>query len=199
MSSGYSVSMSSTGFQRSDAEETHEQILDAASRIISEEPFEALSMRRVARDAGVSLSTVVRHFGTKDELLAALAAHGEDDPERSGRYQIEPGHPADAVRAVVDDYEAAGDTFLNVLSQEHRFPALSDLLETGRKGHREWVRWAFGPQLRRRRGARRQRTEDLLVVATDVYTWKLLRRDRSLSVSDTCEAMTELVDAVVHR
>ena len=38
---------------------------------------------------------------------------------------------------------------------------------------------------------------DLLVVATDVYTWKLLRRDRRLSVRRTCERMESLVRAVL--
>ena len=41
-----------------------------------------VSMRRVAAKANVSLSTVVRHFGTKDALLAALVSQGGDDEER---------------------------------------------------------------------------------------------------------------------
>jgi AcrR family transcriptional regulator len=180
-----------------DAPATHAAILGAAARIISHEPFEALSMRRVALDAGVSLSTVVRHFGTKDALLGGLVAMGEDDPARAPRYEITQGSLVEAVRVAVDEYEAEGDTLLNILGQEHRFPALSRLLDTGRTGHRQWIRWAFEPQLRRRRGSRRQLVEDLLVVATDVYTWKLLRRDRALSVDETRHAMTELVRAVV--
>jgi AcrR family transcriptional regulator len=185
------------GAAGSDTAATHAAILGAAAQIISHEPFEALSMRRVASDAGVSLSTVVRHFGTKDALLGALVAMGEDDPARAPRYEITQGSVAEAVRVVVDEYEAEGDTLLNVLGQEHRFPALSRLIDTGRVGHREWIRWAFEPQLRRRRGGRRQLVEDLLVVATDVYTWKLLRRDRALGVDETRHAMTELTRAVI--
>ena len=41
------------------------------------------------------------------------------------------------------------------------------------------------------------RLVDLLVVATDVYTWKLLRRDRRLSVARTRERMEALVRAVL--
>jgi len=36
-------------------------------------------------------------------------------------------------------------------------------------------------------------------VATDVYTWKLLRIDRGLSTRATGAAMTELCEAVVAR
>jgi hypothetical protein len=42
-----------------------------------------------------------------------------------------------------------------------------------------------------------ERSIDLLVVATDVYTWKLLRHDRGLTRSQTQERMTALVGAVL--
>jgi len=179
---------------------TERQILDAVGQIIATEDFDAVSMRRVAAKADVSLSTVVRHFGTKDALLAALVSDGGEDEERDElRRNMEPGDVMAAVRAVVTDYEEAGQQLLHMLAQEHRFPALSELLDLGRRGHRTWVRWAFSPQLGRRRGAKRTQLEDLLVVATDVYTWKLLRIDRRLSERATRAAMTELCEAVVAR
>lgn len=180
-----------------EVERTRHQILEAAGEIISTEEFDALSMRRVATRAGVSLSTVIRHFGTKDALLAALVAHGDDDVERvDKRRQIDQGDVAAAVRVVVDDYEQEGDQLLHMLAQEHRFPELAKLMDIGRRGHREWVRWAFAPQLRRRSGARRTQLEDLLVVGTDVYTWKLLRRDKGHSAKATAATMTALCEAV---
>ena len=57
-----------------DVDDTELQILEAAGEIIATDDFDSLSMRRVAAQAGVSLSTVVRHFGTKDALLAALVS-----------------------------------------------------------------------------------------------------------------------------
>lgn len=180
------------------ATDTERQILDAAGEIISTEDFDSLSMRHVAARAGVSLSTVVRHFGTKDALLAALVAHGSEDVERDDlRSRMEPGDVAGAVRIVVGDYEQAGRQLMHMLGQEHKFPALSQLLDVGRRGHRRWVRWAFAPQLAGSTGARRSQLENLLVVATDVYTWKLLRIDNGLSAKATREAMTELCEAVV--
>jgi AcrR family transcriptional regulator len=157
-------------------------------------------MRRVASKAGVSLSTVVRHFKTKDALLAALVGQEGGDAERNAlRTEMEPGDIAAAVRVVTTDYEEAGTQLLHMLGQEHRFPALSQLLDIGRRGHRAWVRWAFAPQLADRTASRRSRLEDLLVVATDVYTWKLLRLDRGLGPRATAAAMTELCEAVVAR
>ncbi len=185
---------------RAEPSETERQILQAAGEIIATDDFDALSMRRVATHAGVSLSTVVRHFGTKDALLAALVAQGDDDEDRDKiRRRMEPGDVAAAIRVVVDDYEESGTQLMHMLGQEHRFPALSQLLDIGRRGHRRWVRWAFGPQLAGRSGKRRRQVEDLLVVATDVYTWKLLRIDAGLSARAARAAMTELCEAVSAR
>jgi hypothetical protein len=45
--------------------------------------------------------------------------------------------------------------------------------------------------------AQRRRQVWQLVIATDVQTWKLLRRDRRLAVHETRLVMTELCLAVV--
>ena len=58
---------------------TERGILEAASAIIATEDFDALSMRRVAAQAKVSLSTVVRHSGTTDALRAALVGQGGEE------------------------------------------------------------------------------------------------------------------------
>jgi hypothetical protein len=46
------------------------------------------------------------------------------------------------------------------------------------------------------RGAARQRRLAQLVAVTDVYTWKLLRRDKGLSRDQTVLAVRELVEAL---
>jgi hypothetical protein len=47
-------------------------------------------------------------------------------------------------------------------------------------GHRQWVERAFATQLDARSTDDREALVDLLVVATDVYTWKPLRATGSL-------------------
>ncbi len=56
------------------AEETRGRILDAALRVMTT-GVASLSIPAVAREAGVSVPTVYRHFGTKAELLAAMYPH----------------------------------------------------------------------------------------------------------------------------
>lgn len=56
------------------AEETRERILDAAGRVMAT-GVASMSIPAVAREAGVSVPTVYRHFGTKADLLAELYPH----------------------------------------------------------------------------------------------------------------------------
>ena len=63
------------------AEETRRRILDAMRDHLRDGPRRALSVERVAQDAGVARSTVYLVFGSKAGLFEAL---GQDLLERTG-------------------------------------------------------------------------------------------------------------------
>ena len=65
------------------------------------------------------------------------------------------------------------------------------LTTLGKRAHRVWAKEAFAP------ATDDVAVLDLLVVATDVYTWKLLRLDRKLSRATTERRMHHLVTAVL--
>lgn len=54
-------------------QETHRRILDAARHLITEAGFHPVSVGEVATRAGVGRASVYRHFGSKRELLEAVA------------------------------------------------------------------------------------------------------------------------------
>jgi AcrR family transcriptional regulator len=54
-----------------------EEILDAAVRVMSERGIEALSLAQLAEALGFSTYALTYHFGTREELLAAVAEHVE--------------------------------------------------------------------------------------------------------------------------
>ena len=91
------------------AEETRDRILDAAGRVMAT-GVASLSVPAVAREAGVSVPTVYRHFGTKADLLAELYPHaarragldGIPDPSTVGDVRS-------AVRAVFERLDALDD------------------------------------------------------------------------------------------
>jgi AcrR family transcriptional regulator len=91
------------------AEETRGRILDAAGRVMAT-GVARLSVPAVAREAGVSVPTVYRHFGTKAELLAELYPHaarragldGIPDPSTVGDVRS-------AVRALFERLDALDD------------------------------------------------------------------------------------------
>ena len=56
------------------ADETRARILEATLKVVARGPA-TLSIPAVAREAGVSVPTVYRHFGTKADLLAELYPH----------------------------------------------------------------------------------------------------------------------------
>jgi AcrR family transcriptional regulator len=58
------------------ADATRARILDATMRVMAR-GLASVSMPEVAREAGVSVPTVYRHFGSKEDLLAAVYPHVE--------------------------------------------------------------------------------------------------------------------------
>lgn len=166
--------------------------LDHASATMSVD----LALADVARRAGVSVQTVLRHFGSKQGLHSALEAFAQE------QVTLERAAPAGdvvaAVRAVVGHYETNGDWVLAILAQERRDERAREVTDQGRALHRAWVQTAFAPQLAQRAPRERAPLVDLLVVATDVYSWKLLRRDRGLSPATVERRILRLVQALLN-
>lgn len=168
---------------------TRQRILEAAIALIGVHPFRDLTLELVAEGAGVSVKTVLRQFGTRDGLIAAAmdAAAAQVEDER----RTPPGDDAAAVRIVVDHYETRGRTALLMLAQEDHDEIARRVTARGKQMHRTWVRDAFAP------ATDDEAVLDLLVVATDVYAWKLLRLDRGLSRATTEARLHELVTAIL--
>jgi AcrR family transcriptional regulator len=175
---------------------TGERILDAAVELFWEGPTSEIALEDVARRAGVSVQTVIRRFGGKDGLMAA-AGDRETARIAEQRNLPEPGDVQAAVKVLIDHYEETGDRVLRMLAEEGRMPAISPLIERGRKMHREWCTRMFGFALGRRSGSDRRRLLAQLIAVCDVYTWKLLRRDCGLGRRQTELALIELLNPIL--
>lgn len=176
-------------------EQTRESILAAAATLWLETSYDEVTLDAVAERAGVTRQTVLRHFRSKEGLVAGVADWAA--PREAARRQARPGDAAGAVRSLVARYEEMGDANLRMLQLEDRVEAIGRMLATGRSAHRDWLESVFGAALPRRGSRARARALDSLHAATDVTVWKLLRRDLDRSVEATQEAMQQLVDGVL--
>jgi AcrR family transcriptional regulator len=149
----------------------------------------------VAERAGVSVRTILRHFGSREGLLDAAWEFGRTEvvEERIAP----PGDLDAAVRVLFDSYERRGDVTLRLLGQEFWDERIRHGMDLGRRSHREWVETVFAPQLGERPAEHREALTDLLVVASDVYTWKLLRRDRKLNRDAAEDRVRQMLTALL--
>lgn len=175
-------------------EKTRERIIEAALELSVERPYEEITLRGIAQSAGVALQTVVNHFGSKEGLIAAGIESGMGRAKFLGSREKAPADDIErAAELLVEDYEVTGDAVMRMFALEDRLPAVKAILDEGRLAHREWVERVFPAALGGLRGRERERRLDLLVCATDIYVWKLLRRDRELSPTEVSAAIGVLV------
>lgn len=178
--------------------QTRQRILDAAEELHRTSWYDEMTLRDVARSAGVALQTVVNHFGTKAALSAAVAEQFGAKID-SRRDQVAAGDVPGALAMLVDEYERIGDSIVRLIALEGRLPEVSGLLAQGRRVHRSWVQRVFADALPAEGGPEADRRTAMLVAATDVLTWKLLRRDQGLDRRTTEAAMRETVEALASR
>jgi len=178
------------------AEATRKKILDVVEVAFEELFFDEITLAEVARRAGVSVQTVIRHFESKEGLfLSSYLQTAEKMGADRGPLPV--GDPRKIIDELVDHYERFGDRILWLLAQEEREPILKHLADAGRIYHLQWCRQAFAPALDGLRGKAHERRLAQLVTATDIYVWKLLRRDRDLSRPQTKLAMRELIEPLL--
>ena len=178
---------------------TRERILNAVIGLSEERLSVEIVLADVAARAGVSVQTVLRHFGGKDMLFEQAQARHLEQVRAERATPV--GDVAAAVRTIVTFYDRTGDWSVRLQAVEHRDERSRDTVADGRRLHRAWVEEVFAPQLAACAAcatrADREELVDLLVIATDVLTWKILRRDAGLDHESTCGRMLRLVKAVV--
>jgi len=175
---------------------TRERILEAAGSLLWQIVNERSSLEDVAKGAGTTVQTILRHFGSKEALLEAVAQRASETVRRE-RAEAPIGDIPGAVSNLIEHYERYGQMVVRMLAEEHRIPILGKAADHGRELHREWVIRTFEPQLADLDRAERERRIAQLVLGCDVYAWKLLRVDMKLSIPQTQATLVELIQRLV--
>ena len=190
VSRSYSMTKRAAG-----AEETRLRILGAVLELATEKLSVEIVLTDVASRAGVTVQTILRQFGGRDALFDAALEFGAAQIETEREAPV--GDIDRALEVIVAHYELRGDWVIALLGQEASDERIRRVTTPGKAVHREWVSTVFAPQLSGLAEPVAAAVIDLLVVATDVYAWKLLRRDRGLDRDTTRARMRQLVLAVL--
>ncbi len=175
-------------------ERTRRAILDATQALFREETLAELPLERIAKRAGCSSRSILRHFGSREGLLTAAIADAEGAVVRAR--QVEGENVAEAIRRLVDHYEEAGDDVIRWLAAAESYPLVRRVVESGQRLHAEWVETVFAGDLEMLGGRDRRERKAVLATVTDVYAWQLLRRRGRLGRGATEAAILDLVDHV---
>jgi AcrR family transcriptional regulator len=174
------------------AEKTRQAIMRAAVSLWRERDWDEVTLGAIADRAGVTVQTVLRRFGSKDGVVdACIAERAAGVHEVRDRARI--GDPNSALEALLSHYERDGDAVLRTLSIENRSPAARRIVEHGRAEHRAWCARVFAPHLPASRAKSYCTRLDAFVAATDIYLWKLLRRDLGRTRQETRDALAALL------
>jgi len=174
--------------------DTRDRIVEAATTLFLEQTFDDVTLAAIAKASGVSHQTVLNHFGSKIGVAMAVAeALGRATADARS---AEPGDLRGAIHALVGDYEQIGDANVRWVAASERYEDLVPVLDRARAGHQQWLREMFGADLPRGTAAARRAVNELHA-ATDVGTWKLLRRELHLSRAETERIIVDLVHGVL--
>lgn len=176
-----------------DAPSLHDTLIEAALAAVRAQGIDAVSLRAVARDAGVSHAAYARHFRDKDELLDAAAdvAHARLE------------------HLLFDGMRAPGSVLDRLVQQAHHYadfaidePHLSELMErrrTGRTGN-HWTASIERTTRARRRGELQGDPAELVVAGAAMLRGLVgLYRDGSLTRQELRQAIDGVYRATLVR
>jgi AcrR family transcriptional regulator len=155
-----------------------------------------ITLEDIARASGVTVRTILRRFGSRDGVLEA-ALQPLQTEVKGMRVETPPGDLEAAIASLLDQYEQMGDFNIRALEAEDLLPLAHRGLELGRRSHREWLEFAFAPELDKLPVPEREARRLALYAATDIYLWKLLRRDLKRSREETHDTLCRLVRGVL--
>ena len=171
-------------------EEMRSRVVVAFDAAMRDRQMEDITLDQIAAAARTTRQTVIRLFGGKNGLVEAFVDHFAQVVKRR-RVMPTTASPQHVTEALFEDYEEVGDFVIRMLAQEDRHPVLSIWHNLGRATHRGWITDVFAKALPMEAQAQETMVSQL-VIAGDVYTWKLLRRDFKLSVDAAQRVMSSM-------
>ena len=175
------------------AAETRERILDATGRVMAG-GLAFVSIPQVAREAGVSVPTIYRHFPTKHDLLAAVYPHAV---RRAGLDELVIPRSMDELRAGLRAYFERTDSFGDLARAAMASPA-SDEVRRLNMPDRVAIFRRLADSLEPKPSRQdRDRIARLLVVLTASSALRLWRDQLGSSINEAADDVDWVLRAVI--
>jgi AcrR family transcriptional regulator len=175
------------------AEETRGRILDATVRVIAE-GLAFVSVPHVAREAGVSVPTVYRHFATKRDLLAAVYPHAV---RRAGMDEVVIPRSMDELRGGLRAYFERTDSFGDLARAAMASPAAEELRRINMPDRVAIFRRLADSIEPKPSKADRDRIARLLVILTASSALRLWRDQLGSSVEEAADDVDWVLRAAI--
>lgn len=174
------------------------KILKATAQLWKKYGIQDLTLEKIAERSGVTVRTILRKFGSKEGLLEACIEEdaGDWDMLREGAAV---GDLEGILHHLLREYEEMGDAVVRTLSVEEQLPIAHKLLSRGRAYHRAWCMRVFAPYLPAPGDPRYEERLLAFITATEIYLWKLLRRDLGKSPGETTAVFRSLLEGLIGR
>jgi AcrR family transcriptional regulator len=122
-------------------------ILEAAKNVLVDEGFAALSLREVAKRAGMTVGNVGYYFPSKDSLLVALAEHIFDRWDARFRRHLPPGLAGGeaiflhSIRFMIEENKRpkTKSLLLEMWAMANRSRAIMRMMDTFYRRMRTWI------------------------------------------------------------
>ena len=175
------------------AEATRERILDALGRVIVG-GVAFVSIPAVAREAGVSVPTVYRHFGTKRGLLEAVYPHVV---RRAGLNEIAVPKSMDELRGSLRAYFELTDSLGDLARVAMASPAADEVRRLNMPHRLAVFRRVADSIVPAPSPADRDRIARLLVILTASSALRLWRDQLGSSVEEVADDVDWVIRAVI--
>lgn len=181
-----------------DAENTKIEIIKAFGSLWSRHSIKDITLEMVAKEAGVTTKTILRKFESKggltNESLVYLAAEIKEE-----RTLAKVGNIDEILKALLSNYEKMGEAAIRTINLESELEIARQIGVKGRVLHRDWCIQMFAPYLPNEQSADYEIQLTSFIAATEIYLWKLMRKDLMLSKEQTFSVFKNLVNGLINQ
>jgi AcrR family transcriptional regulator len=184
------------GVRTKASEMTSEEIIRVVGELWMKYSIDEITLQMVALNAGVTVMTILRKFGSKEGLFEA-AIRTDTAGIQDVRKESQAGNISQAISILMKEYEYAGQAVIRTLAVENDLPVAAKILKKGRELHKEWCQRIFAQYLPESSDKKYEIMLGAFYAATDVYKWKLLRKDLGYSKEETEKIFIKTVRGLI--